>query len=218
MATVKMRDFVEIEYTGRTKEDNVMFDTTSEDIAKKEGVHDSHSHYHPAVICLGENTLPKAVEEQLAGKETGEEYKIDVKAEDAFGKKNAKLLQMIPLNKFSKQNIKPVPGLQLNIDGMFGVVKTVSGGRCYVDFNHPLAGKDIVYDIKVARIVEDDKEKLKSLLDLYFHMHDAQIELDEGNATIKDRNDIPKEALEEIKDIAKRTIPNIKSVKFVKTG
>ena len=215
MATVKEKDFVEIDYTARTKEGNAIFDTTNEEVAKKEGVHGSHSHYHPAVICIGEGMMLKAVEGHLAGKETGKEYSIEIKPEDAFGRKNAKLIQMIPLSKFRQQKIQPVPGLQLNIDGMFGIVKTVSGGRCYVDFNHPLAGKDLVYTVKINRIVENDGEKLKSLLDLHFHMHDAQIELKEGAAIVRTKQNVPKEALEEMKSIAKRTIPNIRDIEFV---
>ncbi|MBI4452609.1 peptidylprolyl isomerase [Candidatus Woesearchaeota archaeon] len=216
MAILKKHDFVEINYTGRTKDDNAIFDTTEEDVAKKEGVYDKSSHYHPAVICLGENMMLKAVEDWLIGKETGKEYQIEVKAEDAFGKKNAKLLQMIPLNKFRQQNIQPVPGLQLNIDGMFGVVKTVGGGRCYVDFNHPLAGKDLVYSINIKRIIEDDSEKLKSFLELHFHMHDAQVELKEGKAIVKSKHDMPKEALEELKKIAGILVPGIKDIEFAK--
>src|SRR3989344_9280008 len=182
MTAVKEKDFIEIDYTARTREVNIIFDTTQEEVAKKEGVHGNHSHYHPAVICLGEGMMLKPVEDSLVGKETGKEYGIEIKSEDAFGRKNAKLIQMIPLNKFRQQKIQPVPGLQLNIDGMFGIVKTVSGGRCYVDFNHPLAGKDLIYSVKINRIVEDDKDKLKSLLDGHFHMHDAQIERQEAKA------------------------------------
>ena len=215
MAVIKEKDFVEIDYTGRTKEDNALFDTTQEEVAKKEGVHEQHSHYHPAIICIGESMVLKAVEERLVGKETGKEYTIEIKSEEAFGRKNAKLLQMIPLSKFRQQNIQPVPGLQLNIDGMFGIVKTVSGGRCYVDFNHPLAGKDLVYSVKVSKILDDDKEKLKSLLDGHFHMHDAQIEIQEAKATVKTKHNVPKGALEEMKSLAKKLIPGISDIEFI---
>lgn len=214
MAAIKHHDFVEIEYTGRIKEDNSIFDTTQEDIAKKEGVLDKNKHYHPAVICLGENMMMKSVENFLVGKETGKNYQIEINAENAFGKKDAKLIQMIPLNKFRQQNIQPVVGLQLNIDGMFGIVRTVSGGRCYVDFNHPIAGKDVYYEIKVNKIIEDDKEKLKSLLDSQFHLHDAEIELKDGVASVSSKHNIPKEAVEEIKIIVKKMIPGIKDIGF----
>src|SRR3989344_9383892 len=163
MATVKKHDFVEIEYTGRTSESNTIFDTTEEKTAKESNAYDEHTDYGPAVICVGENHLPKALEDQLIGKETGKDYRIEISHEDAFGKKDAKLIRMIPLSKFRQQKIQPFPGLQLNIDGMFGIVRTVSSGRCLVDFNHPLAGKDLAYEVKVKKIVEDNGEKLKSL-------------------------------------------------------
>ena len=214
MPTVKHHDFVEIDYTGRIKEDNSIFDTTQEEVARKERVHNKNTHYHPAVICIGEGMMMKSVEDYIVGKEIGKNYKIEVTAENAFGKKDARMLQMIPLNKFRQQNIQPVVGLQLNIDGMFGTVRTVSGGRCYVDFNHPLAGKDLVYEVKVNKVIEDDREKLKSLLDSHFHLHDAQIELKDGVASVSSKHEIPKEAAEEIKIIVKKMIPGIKDIEF----
>ena len=215
MATIKKHDFVEIEYTARTKEDNAVFDTTQEEVAKQEGVYNKNNDYSPLVISLGENTILKALDEQLIGKETGEEYTFEISAENAFGRKDARLLQMIPLSKFRQQNIQPVPGLQLNIDGVFGIVKTVSGGRCYVDFNNPLSGRDLVYNVKVKRIVEDDKEKLSSLLKLHLPIKDAEVEIKDGSAVIKSKSEIPKEAQEEFRKIVGRTIPTIKGIEFI---
>jgi FKBP-type peptidyl-prolyl cis-trans isomerase 2 len=171
-------------------------------------------HYHPAVVCIGENYVLKSLEEQMVGKETGREYQFEIEAEKAFGKKDMKLIQMIPLSKFRKQNIQPMPGLQLNIDGVFGLIKTVSGGRVLVDFNHPLAGKDIVYDVKINRIVQDSKEKIKSLLDIHLHAHDAEVSVNGENAGIKLKQKIPKEAQEEFKKIVERTVPAVRGVAF----
>src|SRR3989344_4296078 len=214
MATIKKHDFVELEYTGRIKEDNSIFDTTQENVAKKEEVYDQSHEYGPLVICVGENSILKSLEEQLVGKETGKDYTFEISSENAFGKKDARLLRMIPLSKFRQQNIQPVPGLQLNIDGVFGIVKTVSGGRCYVDFNHPLASKDLVYSVNIKRIVEDVKEQLTSLLKMHLHISNAEIELKDGSAGIKTADELPKKAQEEFKKIALRTIPSVKNVEF----
>ena len=214
MTIIKKHDFVEIEYTGRIKEDGTIFDTTDEKAAKESGMYDKNADYSPIVICIGENRLLKALEEQIAGKETGKEYTFEISPENAFGKKDAKLIQLIPTSKFRQQNIQPMPGLQLNIDGIFGVVKTVSGGRCLVDFNHPLAGKDIVYNARIIRIIEDGKEKLNSLLKMNFNIKDAEIEINEGSAVIKSKHNVPKNAQEELKRIAERTIPGIKTLDF----
>ncbi len=215
MAIVKKHDFVEIEYTGRIKEDGTIFDTTEEKVAKENGVYDKNNDYSPVVICIGENNILKAFDEQLIGKEIGKEYTFEISSENAFGKKDAKLIQLIPASKFRQQNIQPIPGLQLNIDGVFGVVKTVSGGRCLVDFNHPLSGKDLVYNVKVNRIVDDNKEKITALLKLHLHINDAEIELKEEGVNINLKQNIPKQAQEEIRKIIERTIPSIKNVGFI---
>ena len=199
MALVKRQDFVEIEYTGIIKENGTIFDTTKDS---------------PAVICIGSNHVLNGLEEQLIGKETGKEYKIELSPENAFGRRNAKLIQLIPLNKFRQQNIEPMPGLQLNIDGLFGVIKTVSGGRCLVDFNHPLAGRDVIYHIKINRIVNEDKEKLNSILKMQFHIKDAEIEIKEGGAYVKSKHNIPEQAQEEFRNIVHATIPSIKKIEF----
>lgn len=214
MAAIKKHDFVEIEYTGRLREDKTIFDTTEEKVARENGVYDKNAEYSPAIVCIGENNLLKSLEEQMIGKEAEKEYTFEINSENAFGRKDAKLIQMIPLNKFRQQKIQPVPGLQLNIDGVFGMIKTVSGGRVLVDFNHPLAGKNLVYEVKIKRIVEDSKEKISALLKLHFHMKNAGIELKDGEAAIKLQDAMPKEAQEEFSRIVERTVPGIKNVAF----
>ena len=214
MPTIKNHDFVEIEYTGRTREDNAIFDTTEEKVAKENGVYDKGTEYRPLVVCIGEYHMLKALEEQLIGKEAGKEYTFEIKAEDAFGRKDAKLIQLIPLSKFKQQNIQPFPGLHLNIDGVFGIVKTVSGGRCLVDFNHPLAGKDLLYNVKINKIVEGAKEKINSLLKTHLQVKDAEIDLKEDAVEIKIKEKISDEADAEFKKAISKTVPNIKNVSF----
>ena len=83
-----------------------------------------------------------------------------------------------------------------------------------VDFNHPLAGKDLVYDVRINRTVDDDSEKLKSLLKIHIKIKDAEVELKEGLAEIKLKEKIPVQAQDEFKKIAEKAIPNIKKVDF----
>jgi FKBP-type peptidyl-prolyl cis-trans isomerase SlyD len=143
----------------------------------------------------------KGLDEFIIGKEIGS-YTVEVKPEDAFGKKDAKLVQLIPAKKFSEHDIKPVPGLTVNVDGMIGLIKTVSGGRILVDFNHPLSGKELVYDIKVERIVTDVKEQVQSLLDLILSVRkdDAKIEIKDSEFSIKVKKKFPDEVLKKMAD------------------
>jgi FKBP-type peptidyl-prolyl cis-trans isomerase SlyD len=215
MEPIKKHDFVEIEYTGKLKEENVVFDTTDEKIAKENNLQGQD--YGPAVVCVGEEQLLKGIDKNLEGKDIGKEYDVEIKPEDAFGKKDAKLIQLIPTSKFKQQNIQPMPGMQVNIDNVIGTVKTVSGGRTLVDFNHPLAGKEILYKIKINKKVTDDKEKLSGYLKLSLGTKDFQTEIDNNDVKISLKKEIPKEVEERLSKKITELIPGIKQVEFAVT-
>ncbi|MBN2112472.1 peptidylprolyl isomerase [Candidatus Woesearchaeota archaeon] len=204
---IKKNDFIEIEYTGRLKEEGAVFDTTDEKTAKESHLYREDMEYGPITVCIGEKHVLKGIEDFIIGKDVGS-YTIDIKPEDAFGKKNAKLIQMIPSRKFTEHGIKPVPGLSVNVDGMIGLVKSASGGRILVDFNHPLAGKELVYDIKVRKIVTGKEEQIRSLLSLILSLkkEDSEIELKDKEAKVKIKKKFPDEVLkkvgEKIKELA----------------
>lgn len=209
--TINEGDFVEVEYTGRIKEGMLIFDTTSAKVAEENGIQDPKAKYGPVIVCIGAGQLLKGLDKWIIGKAPGN-YKVEFSAEDGFGKKNAKLLQLVPTSKFRSQQIEPYPGLQVNIDGLFGLVRTVSGGRTVVDFNHPLAGKDLDYEVSVKRIVTDTQEKLDSLLRFYFR--EFSLSLSDGNAAIDLKSDIPQQIKEKLVEEILRLIPEIKAVDF----
>lgn len=208
---IKKGDFVDIDYIGRLKENNLIFDITNAEEAKKNNVYNEKIKYGGKIICVGNNLLVKGIDEFLEGKEC-KKYTLELPPEKAFGKKDPKLMKLISMSLFKKQNIKPFPGLQLSFDGLLGTIKTVSGGRVIIDFNHPLSGKDVVYEINIKRIVTDDKEKINSLLEQIFGKK-TDFEFKENKLAIKtDINTALKEVI--IKKI-KECIPKVKEVEFV---
>lgn len=216
MAAVKNNDFVEVEYTGKLKDGNSVFDTTDKEIAGKSELENENDSYGPVIVCVGEGHLLKGIDKAIVGKEEGMEYNFDFPPEEAFGKKDAKLIQLIPTGKFRQNKIQPVPGLQINIDGIVGTVKTVSGGRTLVDFNHPLAGKEVSYNLKIRRIVNDDREKLMAFLKLNLgHKDDDfKVEVSEGTAKVNFEHKIPEDAEKQLSSEASRLIPSIKKIVF----
>ena len=216
MTQIKEKDFIELEYTGKLKEENLVFDTTSEEVAKANDIFEEKAEYKPIVVCVGQGQVIKGLDKSLIGKETEKDYTVEVSAEEAYGKKNIKLIQLISTSKFRKQNIQPMPGLQVNIDGTMGVIKTVSGGRTLVDFNHPLAGKDLTYNIKINKVVTDDKEKINSILKLHLGVADAEIKVENKKATIETKQEIPKEIHEELKKKIKELLPSLEEITIKK--
>lgn len=187
---IQTGDFVELDYTGKVKDSGIVFDTTIEEVAKKNNMSDKHK-YEPVIIVVGEKHIVKGLDDFLEGKDPGK-YSVDLKDIDAFGKKSAKLLMMVPLKRFKEQNIQPFPGLEINIDGAYGQVKTVSGGRIIVDFNHPLASQDIVYEIDIKKIIIDKAEKINALAKLS-GISLKKVTVNEEKADVEYENEIPDE-------------------------
>jgi len=157
------KDFIEVEFTGKIKDGEVFDSNIKKDLEKL----NPNVQPKPFVFCLGEDMFLRGVDDFLVGKDIGE-HKIELTPEKAFGKRNAKLVQMIPMKIFVQHKINPVQGAAFNFDGRLGKVLTVSGGRVVVDFNNPLAGKNVTYKIKVLRKIEDISEKVKSLNEFLF--------------------------------------------------
>lgn len=188
---IKKGDFVEIEYTGKLKDGDFIFDTTNKKIAEENGISNSKMEYGPVIICVGQRMTIPGLDDNLIGKEINKEYKIEILPEEGFGKKNAKLIQLIPNSKFKKQNINPIPGLQVEIDNQPGIVKIVTGGRVMVDFNHPLSGKNLVYEYKINKIIDNDEEKIKAYFDISFKIKDLKVKKTEKGYEISTKNEMP---------------------------
>ena len=147
-------------------------------------------------------------------KETGVILKIELKPNEAFGNKNPDLIKIFSVNDFKDQKINPFPGLQINASGMFGTVRSVSGGRVTIDFNHPLAGKNLVYEIKINRIVSNNIEKADSLTKNLFELSkkDYALEIKENKAFIKFKVNIPEEAKKLFLKKANELIPSLEFI------
>ncbi|MCX6749956.1 MAG: peptidylprolyl isomerase [Candidatus Pacearchaeota archaeon] len=161
--TLQKNDFIEIEFTGRIKDGEVFDSNISEELKKL----NSNQPAKPFIFCLGQEMFLNGIDEFLIGKEIGN-YEIELKPEKAFGLRNPSLIQMIPLKVFIEHKVNPIPGTVLNFDNRLGKVLTVSGGRIMVDFNNPLAGKEVVYKVNTLRKVEDINEKINSLNEFFF--------------------------------------------------
>jgi len=191
----KEKEFIKINYTARVKNGGV-FDTTDEEVAKKEGL-EGRGPFGPQVICLGQAFTLAGLEQKLIGKDIGK-HVIELPAAEAFGKKDAKLIKLFPTKKFIEQQVMPEPGVVVNMDGMYGMIRTVSGGRTTVDFNHPLSGKDVVYEVEIVGSVDDLTEKVKATVT---HILDASahIEVTDNVAKVGIHHEIPPQLLDHFK-------------------
>ncbi|MHA1114889.1 MAG: peptidylprolyl isomerase [Candidatus Heimdallarchaeum aukensis] len=156
---------LKLNYIGKRKSDNYVFDTTLEDVAKKEGIYDEKVIYKPCLVVIGKHWMPVGLEEQLIGLNEGDKKTIEVEAKQAFGLHDRSKIRLIQRREFQKLDIKPKAGMEVEITGQKGRIMKVDSSRVKVDFNHPLAGEDVVYEVEIVKIITDVKEQFVALLE-----------------------------------------------------
>jgi len=160
---VKEGDFVYADFTGFTQEDNQLFDTTKEEVAKTQNVFDEKETYQPRLIIVGQGWMVPGVDEALIGMKVGETKKIELGPEKAFGLRDASQVRIIPRARI-KTDQKLVRGMRVRIGNQSGTVRHVGGGRVTVDFNHILAGHNISYEITLTKRLTRIQEKLEAFV------------------------------------------------------
>jgi len=165
MEKTKKNEFVELEFLGRIKDTGEVFDTNIKKEAEKINL---QLEIKPLIVSISQGMLVKGFDKSLEDKEIGKEYKIAISPEEAFGTRNSQLIKIIPSRVFKEKNLNPIPGMMLNFDGMLAKIITISGGRVIVDFNNPLAGKELEYEFTIKKKIQDNNEKINALQDFFF--------------------------------------------------
>ena len=142
--TIQNGSKVKIEYEGKL-EDGQVFDTS------KHG-----DHHHPLEFTVGEKKVIPGFEKGLMGLENGAEKEIVLEPNEAYGERNEMMVQKIPKDKIP-EDIKPEKGMVLALKSPDGrqipvPVVDVSDSEVTLDMNHPLAGKKLIFNIKVVDV------------------------------------------------------------------
>lgn len=216
---MKEKSVVLVEFTGREIGSGRVVDTTSEKTAKEAGMFSENAVFGPVTVVVGRGDVLPGLDEALLDMKEGEARSIKLSAEKAFGQRRKELVVIVPLQEFHKRQIRPVPGLIVDLNDQYGRVQTVSGGRVRVDMNSDLAGKDMEYELRIVREVKDAKEKAQLLTEKFFPLKQkAQTRLEKGELKIK----FPKEVANQFAPLVapftktmKETVPEITKVEIV---
>jgi len=183
----KKGDFIEIEFIGKTE--NEIFDTNIPEELKKIN---PKAEAKPLIVCIGQDMVIKGLDKDLVGKELGKKYKVEIPFDLAYGSRRPELIKLIPKKIFTEQNMNPVQGMTVALDNNIAKIVSVSGGRIMVDFNNPLAGKDLEFEYTIKKKIEDLKEKINALQDFFFRQRfEYDINKEKKMITFKDINLTP---------------------------
>jgi FKBP-type peptidyl-prolyl cis-trans isomerase SlyD len=223
--TLQKGDFILINYTSKVKETNEVFDTTYEDIAKKEHLFKEGEIYEPKLVVIGEGWVLKALDDSLTTMELTKAATVEISPEKGFGQRDPEKIKRVSIKQLYAKEINPVVGARIEFQGKMATVRSTGAGRVLLDYNPPLAGKTLIYDVIVTKKLENNQEKIVALA----HRRVPVVEEDKFKLTIQNTNltiDMPEETfyVEGIQ-IAKRGIamdiqkfiPDLTETKFVET-
>lgn len=141
MAQAKSGDTVRVHYTGRLDDGSVF---------------DSSEGREPLEFVLGAQQVIPGFEEAVDGLSPGEERTVDIPADRAYGPRREEMVLTVGRDQFPDE-IRPEVGqqLQMSQDGQVAIVTIigVSDAEVTLDANHPLAGKDLTFDVQLVEIV-----------------------------------------------------------------
>ena len=141
MSEAKNGDTVKVYYTG-TLEDGTVFDSSKE--------------RDPLQFTLGKGQLIKGFEEAVIGMFVGETKSVRIPSDEAYGSHREDLLLKFNKSDFPP-DIEPKGGLVINLvspDGrnLLATITEISGDAVTLDANHPLAGKDLTFNIDLVEV------------------------------------------------------------------
>ncbi len=149
---------VQLSYTGYVN--NVVFDST---VPAQVTRLNPHATTQPAVVIVGEGMIVKGLDDSLLGKNVGQSYSLTLQPNEAFGERKTNLVKTIPLKLFTAKGVTPRPGQTLKLDEMLVRIITVSGARVVTDFNNPLAGKTVRYEVTIDSLVTDEHQRARAV-------------------------------------------------------
>ncbi|MDQ8935887.1 FKBP-type peptidyl-prolyl cis-trans isomerase [Acinetobacter rudis] len=118
---------------------------------------------NPVSLVIGDGSLLPGFEKALFGLRAGDRRTVSLPPEDAFGPWNPENIQRFDTVKFEQT---PVVGHMIEFEdkaktSLFGVVQSVNDDITEVDFNHPLAGKNITFEVEIFKVTPAGQQGIK---------------------------------------------------------
>lgn len=150
---VEVDDTVKVNYIGKFESGEV-FDSSIEEKAKNSENYNPERNYEPLVVKIGAKEVIEGFEKALLGMKKSEEKKVTIRPEEAYGNFEASLVQTIPMSSFESAGVTPQAGQLLNTGVGIGRVTKINSSDVEVDFNSPMAGKTLIFEIKAEEIIK----------------------------------------------------------------
>lgn len=159
---------IHVDYDLFSGETGDLIETTREEIAKEHEMHQEGRNYSPMVCIVGTGNLIAGFEAALKDAKVGKEVEVEIAPADAYGEKDASLVETISIDKLRRAVQDPNSlylGAPVNINGRQGYLSYLAAGRARIDYNHPMAGKTLKYVFTIIKEVKGKEDKVMGLLE-----------------------------------------------------
>jgi peptidylprolyl isomerase len=141
MAKAKKGDKVKVHYTGKLTDDTVF---------------DSSREREPLEFTIGAGQMIKGFDAAVEGMEVGESKKVEIPSAEAYGERSDEAMIEVDKSQLPK-DMNPEKGMQLEATSQDGrrqilIIHEVKEEKVVLDANHPLAGKELVFDIELVEV------------------------------------------------------------------
>lgn len=147
----KTGDIVSVNYLG-SLQDGKVFDTSYEKVAKENGIFNSARNYEPLTFTLGAGQMIKGFDDGVLGMKEGEEKEVRIPPEKAYGQYDPELKGAVHRKIFEQNGLEPEAGRTIEISGRPARILSFNETSVTIDLNHELAGKTLVFKIKLEKI------------------------------------------------------------------
>ena len=126
-------------------------------------IDNTRSREEPVSLVIGDGSLLPGFEKSLFGLRAGDRRTVSLLPEDAFGPWNPENVQKFDTVKFEQ---RPTIGHMIEFEdkaksSLYGVVKSVNDDITEIDFNHPLAGKNITFEVEIFKVTPAGQQGIK---------------------------------------------------------
>lgn len=140
-----------MEYTGRL-DDGTVFDTSDEELAKEAGIFNTRRDYKPLCFVLGEGQMIPGFEEGVKDLDEGESTELTISPDEAYGSERDDLVVQVQVDDLKQKGVgDPQVGDGVHLsNGQVGRITEIEDDTAIVDFNHPLAGETLHFEVEVV--------------------------------------------------------------------
>lgn len=153
-------EMIRITYTGKLKEGGHKFDNGDK-----------------VPVVVGAGFVIPGLDEALEHMEVGEKKTVEVLPAKGFGERSTELVKTVPEAEMKRHDVRPQVGMPIEADGRRGRIMSIASGRVTIDFNHPLAGKVLIYEVEVTGKVEGKEQKISALIKFFANIEPNSVKV-----------------------------------------